>query len=87
MTRLGQGVPTERPATHPRPRWSAARQGPCLLMAAAAVGLVAAALLGAPLVSVFLAGLLLMCPLLAWGAYREERRAMTSGRRGEGRGG
>lgn len=56
-------------------------------MAAAAVGLAAATLLGAPLVSVFLVGLVLMCPLLARGPDRDERRALASGRRGEEQGG
>jgi thiol-disulfide isomerase/thioredoxin len=55
-------------------------------MGAAAVGLITAFLLGAPLVSVFLAGLLLICPLLAWSPLRSQRRAV-SGAAARGRGG
>ena len=87
MTGLEPRVPAERPVTRPLWRWFRARPGTCLLMAAAAVGLVAATLLGAPLLSVFLVGLVLWCPLLAWGPYRDERRAVASGRRGEEQGG
>lgn len=44
-------------------------------MTLAAVGLVVAVLLGAPLISVFLAGLLLLCPLLMWSPFRYQDRS------------
>lgn len=40
------------------------------LAVAAAAGLVATTLLGAPLVSILLVGLLLLCPLLTWVPFR-----------------
>ena len=45
-------------------------------MALAAVGLVVAVLLGAPLVSILLAGLLLLCPLLVWAPLRYQNRSL-----------
>jgi len=45
-------------------------------MAVAAVALVAAILLGAPLVSIFIVGLLLLCPLLMWVPFRYEQRTL-----------
>ena len=54
-------------------------------MVAAAVGLVASTLLGAPLVSVLLVGLLLLCPLLMWVPFRYEDRALDETGRTERR--
>lgn len=71
MARSEDRSPAERSIA----RRAAARPGTCLLMAGAAVGLVVAFLLGAPAVSVFLAGLLLICPLLAWSPSGNGRRA------------
>jgi hypothetical protein len=45
-------------------------------MTLAAVGLVVAVLLGAPLVSILLAGLLLLCPLLLWAPFRYQNRSL-----------
>ena len=45
-------------------------------MTFAAVGLVVAVLLGAPLVSILLAGLLLLCPLLLWAPFRYQDRSV-----------
>lgn len=42
----------------------------CILMVTAAVGLLSAFALGAPLVSILLAGVLLLCPLLMWAPFR-----------------
>lgn len=56
----------------------------CGAMLLAAAGLVAAVFLGAPLVSIFLAGLLLLCPLLMWAPVRYQARsfdALRPGRR------
>lgn len=47
-------------------------------MTLAAVGLVAAVLLGAPLISVFLAGLLLLCPLLMWSPFRYQANSFDA---------
>ena len=80
MTRLQPGAPAEPSIA----RSLGGRPGTCLLMGAAAVGLIAAFLLGAPLVSVFLAGLLLICPLLAWSPLRYQRRAVSGAARGRG---
>lgn len=58
----------------------------CGAMTLAAVGLVVAVLLGAPLVSIFLAGLLLLCPLLLWAPFRYQDRslgALHPGNRGD----
>lgn len=60
------------------------RRAACVLMVLASAGLVVAAFLGAPLVSVLLAGLLLLCPLLMWVPYRFDRDAMGSARRRPG---
>ena len=62
--------------TRPASTGSAFRRAALVLMSLAALGLVAALLLGAPLVSVFLIGLLLLCPLLMWVPFRFERRAL-----------
>jgi hypothetical protein len=51
-------------------------------MTLAAVGLVVAVLFGAPLVSILLAGLLLLCPLLMWAPFRSRERSLGSLRRG-----
>jgi len=80
VTRLQPGAPAEPSIA----RSLGGRPGTCLLMGAAAVGLIAAFLLGAPLVSVFLAGLLLICPLLAWSPLRYQRRAVSGAARGRG---
>ena len=58
----------------------------CGVMTIAAVALVVAVLLGAPLVSVLLAGLLLLCPLLMWAPIRYQDRSfdsLSSARRGD----
>ena len=47
-------------------------------MTFAAVGLVVAVLLGAPLLSILLAGLLLLCPLLLWAPFRYQDRSLGS---------
>ena len=49
---------------------SSARRATEVLMALAGLGVVLAALLGSPLVSILLAGLLLLCPLLLWVPFR-----------------
>lgn len=54
------------------------RRATVVLAVAAGVGLVASALLGAPLVSILLVGLLLICPLLLWVPFRFERRALDA---------
>ena len=74
MTRLQLRAPAEPSIA----RWLGRRPGTCILMGAAAVGMIAAFLLGAPLVSVFLAGLLLICPLLAWSPLRYQRRTVSA---------
>lgn len=51
----------------------------------AGVGLVVTVLLGAPLVSVFLAGLLLLCPLLVWSPLRSQDRSLDGLDRDRGR--
>lgn len=48
----------------------------CGVMTLAAVGLVVAVFLGAPLVSILLAGLLLLCPLLLWAPFRFQNRSI-----------
>lgn len=50
----------------------------CGAMTLAAVGLVVAVLLGAPLVSILLAGLLLLCPLLLWAPFHYQDRSLSS---------
>lgn len=45
----------------------------CAAMVLAAGALLAAIGFGAPLVSIFLVGLLLLCPLLAWVPFRMSR--------------
>ena len=50
----------------------------CGLMTFAALGLVAAVFLGAPLVSILLAGLLLLCPLLLWAPSRYQPRSLDA---------
>jgi hypothetical protein len=52
-------------------RWVA-----CTLMGLGVLGLLVAFVLGAPLVSVLLIGLLLLCPLLLWIPFRFERRSL-----------
>ncbi len=47
-------------------------------MTLAGVGLVVAVFLGAPLVSILLAGLLLLCPLLMWAPFRYQSRSFDS---------
>lgn len=71
---------------HTRFRGSPAiRRATGVLMGAAAVGLVLATVLGAPLVSILLVGLLLLCPLLMWVPFRYEDRALDEPRRTERR--
>ncbi len=48
----------------------------CWAMTLAAIGLVVAVFLGAPLVSILLAGLLLLCPLLMWAPFRYQERSL-----------
>jgi hypothetical protein len=50
-------------------------------MTIAAAGLVVAALFGAPLISILIAGLPLLCPLLMWVPFRFERRARDASER------
>ena len=52
------------------------RRTACGFMVLAAAGLLVAVALGAPLVSILLVGLLLLCPLLMWVPFRlsEEER-------------
>lgn len=78
MTRLQREAPAAPSIARSLRRRMAVRPGTCLLMAVAALGSIAAFLLGAPLVSVFLAGLLLICPLLAWSPSRYQRRAVSA---------
>lgn len=47
------------------------------LIALAGVALLAAVALRAPLVSILLVGILLLCPLLMWMPVRHERRHLT----------
>lgn len=48
-----------------------------LLLGLAGIALLAAIALRAPLVSILLVGLLLLCPLLMWMPVRHERRPLT----------
>ncbi len=64
-----------RQASHPRRSDDTARRATCAVMLLAAAGLVVAILLGAPLVSILLVGLLLLCPLLLWVPFRFELRS------------
>ena len=73
-TRPGKANLGERPGQARSATWRVA----CGLMALAGVGLVAAVFLGAPLVSILLAGLLLLCPLLMWAPLRYQRRSLGS---------
>ena len=50
------------------------RRATAVLAVAAGVGLVVTTLLGAPLVSILLVGLLLLCPLLTWVPFRTRER-------------
>lgn len=63
-------------ATRPVRTGNATRRVACGVMGLAAVGLFIGLLVGAPLVSILLAGLLLLCPLLLWMPFRFERRAL-----------
>lgn len=59
----------------------------CALMGLAVLGLVGAIVLGAPLVSILVVGLLLLCPLLLWVPFRFEGRSLDDSipeRRGYG---
>jgi len=72
-------------ASGPRKGSGASRTAVWGLVAVAGAGLVAALVLGAPLVSILLVGLLLLCPLLLWVPFRFERRPLdepTPERRG-----
>lgn len=63
-------------ASHPRRRVDdMTSRAACAVMLLAAAGLVVAILLGAPLVSILLVGLLLLCPLLLWVPFRFELRS------------
>lgn len=63
---------------------SAHRRLACGAMTLAATGLVIAVLLGAPLISVLLAGVLLLCPLLLWAPLRYHDRSLDALDRGTG---
>jgi hypothetical protein len=79
-------MPTRRP--HPAVVGDAhgGRRAACGVMTVAGVGLVMAALLGAPLVSILLGGLLLLCPLLVWTPFAMgERPRHHAARDGRGR--
>ena len=72
-----------RPTAEPRAdrterATSMGRRFACGAMTLAALGLVAAVLLGAPLISILLAGLLLLCPLLLWAPFRYQDRSLGS---------
>lgn len=72
-------------ASGPRKGLGASRAVAWGLVATAVAGLVTALVLGAPLVSILLVGLLLLCPLLLWVPFRFERRSLdepTPERRG-----
>jgi len=72
-------------ASEPRKGLGASRAAVWGLVAMAVAGLVAALVLAAPLVSILLVGLLLLCPLLLWVPSRFERRPIdepTPERRG-----
>lgn len=75
--RRDAGAP-ERPA-HP------VRRATCAVMVVAAMGVVTGAVLGIPLVSFLLAGLLLLCPLLMWVPFHLEQRSVEGRIRGERR--
>lgn len=62
--------PSARARSTPKGSESGSRTAACVLMATAAVGLLSAFALGAPLVSILLAGVLLLCPLLMWAPFR-----------------
>ncbi len=68
------------PAGRPLRGLSPGRVVTCAVMVLAAAGLVVAVFLGAPLVSILLVGLLLLCPLLMWVPYRYERDAQERDR-------
>lgn len=55
-----------------RGRWVAGS-----VMGLTGVGLVAAVMFGAPLVSILLVGILLLCPLLLWVPFRFQRRSLS----------
>lgn len=50
------------------------RRATAVLAVVAGVGLVVSTLLGAPLVSILLVGVLLLCPLLTWVPFRTRER-------------
>lgn len=61
-------------------RRAGVRVAACALIGLAGAGLVVAFFLGAPLVSILLAGMLLLCPLLMWAPFGTPGRAERSAR-------
>lgn len=82
---MDAGHTEHRDAREPGRPAHPARPATCALMVVAAAGVVTGAALGIPLVSFFLAGLLLLCPLLMWVPFHLEQRSVESRIRG-GRG-
>ncbi len=76
MKQVGREAHADRPARGSLIR----RPGVCALMSLAAGGLVVAILMGAPLVSILIVGLLLLCPLLMWVPFRFEQEARDRSR-------
>lgn len=71
MERVGRRT-VRKVRSAPAGRWVAGA-----VAALALAGLVAAIGLGAPLISILIIGLLLLCPLLLWVPFRLERRSLN----------